>query len=319
MTYKHLIRAAVTCSIVAAFSYPVHAIVGIGVHYGYDLSLSMADKLGEQTTFDNLKLNTAYLGSMGGYTAPATISGKDLPITVDRENFERNPFNIGGKIYVDIIPFINAIELSANYGMWQYDGTIIYPTSIAMKPDQSNIPITAPFIKHVDVGYDTTRITMKDLGLENPFLKNTPYAKLNIDLTVRKYIVKFPPAANVIKVYGGTGATLSFATPVLSSGFIEDAIGSALNRDIDLNGLSSDLFNQNGETMKKLGEEFMKQLFTPHWGAHLDLGAMIKIPVVPVGFYVDGKYMIPFGQLDKNVSQLKSTGILINAGLAFAL
>jgi hypothetical protein len=41
--------------------------------------------------------------------------------------------------------------------------------------------------------------------------------------------------------------------------------------------------------------------------------------MVPVGLYVDGKYMIPFGQLDKNVKELKSSGILINAGLAFAL
>lgn len=319
MSHKSLLRAVLCFSIIALSTIPAFGIAGIGVHYGYDLSLSMADKLGEQTTFDNLKLNTAFLGSSGGYTAPASISGKDLPITVDRKNFQRNAFNIGGKIYIDIIPFINALELSANYGMWQYDGSITYPTAIALKPNQTNIPANAPFIDRVNVTYATTNITMDSLGLDNPFLKNTPYAKLNIDLTARKYIVKFPPAVNVIKVYGGAGASCIFATPVLSSGFIEKAIGSSFNKNFALSEFSTDLFNQNGETMQNLGKEFMKQLFTPHYGAHLDLGAMIKIPLIPIGLYVDGKYMIPFGQLDENVSDLKSSGILINAGLAFAL
>jgi hypothetical protein len=318
MSYKRLLQSLLCFSIVSVLSSPAFAIVGIGVHYGYDLSLSMADKLGEQTTFNDLKLSTSTFGTPPAGFSATTISGKDLPITINRTNFQRNAMNVGGKIYLDFIPFINAIELSVNYGMWQYDGSITYPDSIAFKSTQPSDP-NAPFIDRVDVNYDTTRITMKDLGLDNPFLKNTPYAKLNFDLTIRKYIVQFPPAVHILKVYGGAGASLIFATPVLSSGFIEKAIGSALNQQFAISDFSNSLFNQNGDTMKKLGEEFMKELFTPHYGAHLDLGAMIKIPIIPIGLYVDGKYMIPFGQLDDNVKELKSSGLLFNAGLAFAL
>lgn len=319
MSYKHLLRAVLCSSIIAAFTIPAFGIAGIGVHYGYDLSLSMPDKIGEQATLNDLKLDVTKFGGTlpTGYNATIPISGKDLPITIDRKNFERNAFDVGGKIYVDIIPFINALELSANYGMWQYQGQIKYPTSITFNTASAT---NAQNIKDIaTIKYDSTMVTLKDLGLNNPLLNETPYAKLNFDLTVRKYIVQFPPALNIVKIYGGLGASLIFATPILSSGFIEKAIGSTLNNTTDVSTLQSAVFGQNSAAMKTLGKEFFNELFTPHYGAHLDLGAMIKIPIMPVGIYVDGKYMIPFGQLDDNVSDLKSTGLIINAGLAFAL
>jgi hypothetical protein len=44
---------------------------------------------------------------------------------------------------------------------------------------------------------------------------------------------------------------------------------------------------------------------------------MIKIPVIPLGFYIDGKYAIPFGDLDKN-AKLKGYGFQVNGGIALA-
>jgi hypothetical protein len=314
---QYFLRIALCISSIAAFTFPAFAIMGVGVHYGYDLSLSMADKIGEQAPLNDLNLDVSKFGTVpNGYTK-TFLTGKDLPITIDRKNFERNAFDIGGKIYVDVIPFINVLELSANYGMWQYQGQIKYPTSItfntASATNEQNIKDIAT------IKYDSTMVTLKDLGLSNPFLNETPYAKLNFDLTVRKYIVQFPPVLNTVKIYGGLGASLIYATPVLSAGFIDKAIGSTLSNTTDVSNLQSAVFGQNSSAMKTLGNEFFKELFTPHWGAHLDLGAMIKIPIMPVGIYIDGKYMIPFGQLDDNVSELKSTGLLFNAGLAFAL
>jgi len=43
---------------------------------------------------------------------------------------------------------------------------------------------------------------------------------------------------------------------------------------------------------------------------------MIKIPVLPVGLYVDGKYIIPFGDMDKKVD-IGGTGLSLNTGIAF--
>lgn len=317
MSHKSLLRAVLCFSIIALSTIPAFGIAGIGVHYGYDLSLSMADKTGEQAAFNDLKLDVSKFGTLpSGYTK-TFLTGKDLPVTINRTNFERNAFNLGGKIYVDVIPFIDALELSANYGMWQYQGMIKYPTSITFNTASAT---NTQNIKDIaTINYDSTMVTLKDLGLDNPFLKNTPFAKLNIDLTIRKNIVKFPPAVNIIKVYGGAGATLNFATPLLSAGFIDNAIGKTLSAQTDVNNLKNAVFGQDSPAMIALGKEFMKQLFTPHYGAHLDLGAMFKIPLIPIGLYVDGKYMIPFGQLDDNVSDLKYNGILLNAGLAFAL
>ena len=159
---------------------------------------------------------------------------------------------------------------------------------------------------------------MKDLGLTNPFIQNTPYAKLQFDLTVRKYILRFPPVVKTVSLYGGGGASLFYATPVLSAGLIEKAIGENLQTVADVAKLKTDLFG-NTEIMQKVGNEFLKELFTPHWGAHIDVGVMVKFPFMPVGIYIDGKYLIPFEKMDSDVPSLKSNGILINGGIAFVL
>jgi hypothetical protein len=74
----------------------------------------------------------------------------------------------------------------------------------------------------------------------------------------------------------------------------------------------------NPVDMKKVLEKIISDLMTPHMGMHLDVGVMLKLPVVPVGFYVDGKYMIMFGELDKNV-KLGGNGLLLNGGITVGL
>ena len=162
-------------------------------------------------------------------------------------------------------------------------------------------------------------VTLKDLGLDNPFLKKTPYAKLQFDLTVRKYVLKVPPVVNIVKVYAGAGASSFFATPLLSGAFVAKTLGNTLKVADDPAQLKNAIFDPQGEAMQKLGKQFLADLMTPHFGAHLDVGAMLKLPVVPVGLYIDGKLLIPFGDMDKDVPGLKSTGFLLNSGLLFGL
>ena len=257
--------------------------------------------------------------SFGG-TVPSnlttTISGKDLPIYINRTGWTRNWFDVGGKVYVDCIPVIDAIELSTNYAMWEYQGSIIYPSSITFKPPTPGATNTTTFdTSMATINYDTAKITMKNLGLSNPFITNTPYAKLQFDLTVRKYILKLPPMANTLRFYGGGGISMFFATPLLSAGLIERAIGNTLSTISTIQELQTQAFN-NKDAEQMIAKEFLKELFTPRWGAHLDLGAMVKFPFMPVGIYVDGKYIIPFGPLDPNVPALKSNGFLLNSGIA---
>jgi hypothetical protein len=318
MKFNGTLRA-VLCSIFAsALFFPAFPIGGIGVHYGFDYSLSMPDKVGEQAILNDLSLNTSDFGTPpSGWGSHPTLSGADLPVTINRTNWQRNWFNFGGKIFIDVIPFLNVVELSMNYGMWEYEGSITYPTSITF-----NTATATPNQNIKDIAtirYATTKITSEALGLGNPFVKNTPYAKLQFDLTSRKNLVQFPPVVKIFKLYGGAGLTLDFATPLLSSAFIEKTLGTTLAAEHDVNNLQGSLFGQNNDAMVKIGKQFMKELMTPHFGMHLDLGTTIKLPAMPLGIYVDARYLIPFGDFDKNVEDLKATGFCINSGISFSL
>ncbi|MDD5675131.1 MAG: hypothetical protein PHC61_13260 [Chitinivibrionales bacterium] len=298
----------------------VYAIAGIGVHYGYDLSVHMADATNEPAVFDSLKILNDGANIPGTVPANfinvAAITGKDLPIYINRSGFARTPMDFGGKFYVDCIPFLDAIEVSANFGLWQYKGELVYPKSLSWKTTQPTDPAT-PFINRVDITYDTLLLTLDKLNMPYWGLKNTPYAKLNTDLTIRKNLITLPPLVNILKVYAGGGFSINFATPVLSAGLVKDALGTDLNALLPTSGLNTQLFGQ-ADIQKKIMNQIMNNLITPHYGCHIVLGTALKFPVFPVGFYVDGKFMIPFGKLDKNVN-ITGTGLLLNAGVTLGI
>lgn len=301
----------------AALFFPAFPIGGVGLQYGIDLSLSMPDVTGEQAVLSDLSLDVSSFNSVPASYTRTTLSGADLPVTVNRTGWKRNWFNLGGKAFIDILPFISAAELSVNFGMWEYEGSITYPISVTFtNPGATN----NQNIKDVaNITYATTQITSEALGLGNPFVKNTPYAKLQFDLTARKNLLALPPIIKIIKIYTGAGMTLSFATPLLSGAFIEKTLGTTLATVRNVNDLQGNLFGQDNDAMVRIGKQFMKELMTPHTGMHIDLGATAKLPVMPVGVFLDARYLIPFGDMDKDVSGLKSSGILINGGVSFSL
>jgi hypothetical protein len=290
--------AAAFFMLTSALCFSTYAIAGIGIQWGNDFSMKMDDAVGEKLVFNQLKIQVPG-------TSQGVLSGKDLPIFVNRTGWERKPFNIGAKFFVDIIPFVDAVELSGNYGVWEYKGSIKYPTSLTY----SGNPV-API---GNASYDSMDITLDNFDMGYLGLKNTPYMKLNFDLTLRKYIVRFPKPLKTLNLYGGGGVSLIFATPVLSSKLVEDALGSKLDVTLANNALGTSLLG-NDQIMKAVVEEIAGQFMTPHWGAHIDLGVMIKIPVIPVGIYVDGKFMIPFTDLDKSVD-VGGRGLLLNTGI----
>jgi hypothetical protein len=318
MSRNTMFRFLGSLLLAVAVFFPAYPIGGIGAHYGIDMSLSMPDVTGEQAILNDLSLDvSSFAGSApSGYNKP-TLSGADLPVTINRLNWQRNWFNLGGKAFIDILPFISAAELSVNFGMWEYEGSITYPTGITFNGTSGTNASNIKDIARID--YATTKITSDALGLGNPFVKNTPYAKLQFDLTAKKKLFAFPPVISLFKLYAGAGVSLSFATPLLSSAFIEKTLGTTLATVHDVNNLQGSLFGQNNDAMVKIGKQFMKDLMTPHTGMHLDLGANLKLPLLPVGVYIDAKYLVPFGDMDKDVSGLKSSGILINSGLSFSL
>lgn len=294
---------------------PSMAIVGIGIHWGNDLTLNMDNVQDEQLALAGLSIN---INSIDGQLPAGLteISGDNLPVFINRTDWTRTPFNIGAKIFIDIIPILDVIELSTNFGLWEYEGSINYPTSLVFKENVNPAEVDDPNDLFDEPVYGTLPITLEEFDMGFLGLKKTPYMKLNFDLTVRKNIVQIPKTLKILKLYGGAGASVHFATPILNKGLIEDALGSAIEESMSVEALGSEIF-QNEELSKKIIKEITSSLMTPHWGCHIDLGAMIKIPVMPVGFYVDGKLMIPFDNMDKNVD-LGGAGFLLNTGICLS-
>jgi hypothetical protein len=293
---------AALMTLASSVCFSAFAIIGIGVHYSADLTMHMDDN-SQQLVFSQLKINSG----VSGYTLP--LDGTSLPIYVDRTSWERKPFNLGAKIFIDIVPFLDCIELSSNFGAWQYDGVIKYPRSMTYTGTNSGIPKPTDF----SVVYDSIPITLEKFDLGYLGIDKTPYMKLNFDLTIRKFIVRFPKPLKTLNVYAGGGATLLFATPVLSAKIVEDALGNTLNASKSVIDLGADILGKD-EVMKAVAEEIGNQLMTPHWGCHIDAGVMVKLPVLPVGIYVDGKFMIPFGDIDES-ADVGGMGLLLNAGI----
>jgi hypothetical protein len=293
--------------LIGILSVPATALIGIGGHYGLDFTLGMknTEGLGEHVTFDSLKLDL---------NQGSVLSGLEIPAYISRTDF-KSDFAFGGKIYIDIIPFIDAVEVSADFGLWDYVGKINYPFGLKNPlVNTGNLADTANF------NYTSEKLTLDNFGLGYMGLKNTPYAKLQLDATVRKYIVRIPKMLKVLNLYGGAGLTVNFATPMLSSNLVQDVINENAKGQFALAAGNTNLGTGllgNDAIMKGVVEKIIAGLTQPSYGAHIDLGLMVKIPVVPIGVYVDGKFMIPFGELDKYV-KLGGLGVLLNGGIALA-
>lgn len=191
-------------------------------------------------------------------------------------------------------------------------GKINYPSGL-----KNNPPYPANIGDSANFNYSSENLTLNNFGLGYFGLDNTPYAKLQLDATVRKYIVRVPYMLKVFNLYGGAGLTVNFATPMLSSNLVEEVINEEAQGTKTISTLGRDLLG-NSSIMKGVVQKIISGLTQPSYGAHLDLGFMVKIPVIPVGIYVDGKFMIPFAQLDKYVN-IGGTGFLLNAGIAWSL
>ncbi|MBD3392426.1 MAG: hypothetical protein GF418_10140 [Chitinivibrionales bacterium] len=308
-----LLAALITmCAGYASLS---HATWGIGAHYILDGSVKM-DAVAEQLTFDDLALQTDGFGGLPAGWVGEAFGPEDIPIYFDRGEMLRTPFGLGGKLYVDIIPIIDCIEIGGGFAAFQYDGKIKYPTSIDVNPGAPATPgelLQMAEDDLVTVTYDSLSTNLEDIasGVTIPGISQTPYAKIDMGITIRKYI---PLTATLkwFKPYGGVGFDVMFATPVPSAGLVNDAIGEDLSDSMTVTEVMAVM--QNPETANKIVEEIIARLMTPHFGMNLGLGFILKPPAAPIGLYVDGKMAIPFGKLDDD-ADVRGFGFKLNMGL----
>jgi hypothetical protein len=293
-----------------------YAIFGIGAHYSLDFSVKMPDAMDEALVFDQLSLSGDGFTGTGGSTPTDWVSQvfgpNDIPVMFDRYDFGRTPFSLGAKVYVDIIPFIDVIELGGGFAAWEYQGFIRYPSQIDV-PDVPTDPSLLTMIQNQDVSvtYDTMDLTLEGNDITFPGITGTPFIKLDMGLTIRKYI-PIPAIEHFLSTYGGAGFDVHFSTPVPSAGLLEDAIGDVLNDTMTVLELQSTLGDPSNQ--QKVTEEIISRLMTPHFGMNIVVGFMVKPPVIPLGLYVDGKFMIPFGPFDED-AEVTGLGFKLNTGL----
>ncbi len=284
-------KVLATAAIVSTLVTPSFAIVGAGFHWGFDFTSSMTDNPKDDIyTVKDLKLD-ANLG------IDETMSFLNL----SRTEFERTPINFGGKIFFDMLPI--EFELSVNMGVWQYEGALNYISS-----DVTNLVNQTPV-------YTSSPITIKEFSGMNFFgVEQTPYGKFLVDLSVKKTFEKVP----VVKPSIGLGASLNFATPVLSS----DLVKSALNLTEDIsemvdNGELQKLL-ANPDNMKKILDEILDGAKDPFPGMHFLIGLKVKPPILPLALYADGKYMFIFDNKQESLG-IESKGLYLNIGLLFTI
>jgi hypothetical protein len=237
-----------------------------------------------------------------------------------RSGWQRTIINFGGKAYIDIIPIIDAIEISMNFGVWEYEGVIRYPKGIDenANPSIESLRGKSPTeIYESLLTYDSLALTLENFADVPWFfgVSKTPYGKFKIDATIRKNIIKL--AGKKIKIYAGGGPSVHFATPVLSVGFVKKALAETLEQAAANADKMTEIL-ENEEMMKKVLIDLVESFNVPRFGMHLVLGSHIKLPVIPVGFYGDAKLMIPFDQMDDDV-ELRGFGPMFNVGITVGI
>jgi hypothetical protein len=305
-------RVVAVAALLAVFSVSTsHAIMGVGVHYGFDFSMNMKDN-----PQDGLKIPTKGfdMESIPLFQLPSGMSPGEGTLNplgsadfmyVSRAEFRNSYINLGGKIFVDVIPFINTLELSGNFGIWQYDGAVHYldVDSLGKMPVADwNDPGKYP--------YKTQKLTLEELDMSYLGLSGTPYAKLQLDASIRKDVFKLP--LDILKINAGAGFTVNFTTPILGSHLVENV---QVEKNYNPEEMVNELTSGDSDIGQKIVEKILKELFTPRYGMHIVAGAHIKIPAVPIGLYADGKFMIPFTKFDEN-GNVTGLGFLLNVGAA---
>ena len=303
-------RVVTVAVMLAIFSVSTsYAIVGVGAHYGFDFSMSMKN-------VDKDVLNIPVDGgfTVNGFNLPDGISNVlegnsgDGFLYVSRADWKNSFINFGGKVFVDIVPYINTLELSCNFGVWQYEGVVHFldVKKLGAELENGNNPTTYP--------YDVQPLTLEAFKV-SPFLKvlgltKTPYAKLQLDASVRKDVFALP--LDIFKVNAGGGFTLDFTTPILGGHLVD---GVQVEKGYSPEQMVEKLSDPNSGVGRQIVEKIWKELVTPRYGMHIVAGAHFKIPAVPIGLYADGKLMIPFTKFDEN-GDVKGLGVLFNVGAA---
>ncbi len=331
------LRLLTFLTFILACCYSSYGFAGAGVHWGFDFSLDMDDVYNEQAFYPGFSDSAEeYLfeimgdREIAGFSIEAFLDSLEgtplrnglLPVTISRTDWNRSVFNFGAKVFFDKIPIIDAIQLSLNFGLWEYEGLLHYPTGpdddiddAALRERVMEDPASVTYRDFLV--YDTLPITLEEFDMSYFGLSKTPFVKLQFDLSVRKDLYRFPKRMKIVRLYAGGGLSMIFNTPALTSELVEEVMGETLTDNID--NLSTFLTGASGEELQeRVLNKMIRDFQSPTFGINLLVGTAVKFPVIPLGVYGDIKYTIPFSDLEE-AAGIRGNGFLINLGLALTL
>lgn len=217
-----------------------------------------------------------------------TLSGADLPsyfntgatpsLTASREKVS-GLTQLGIKAWLELPLLPIEFEAASNLAWGSYKSSLYFAHD--GKIDTIPVDVPSPL---AGVG--------EDKG-------STPYVSLLTDVTLRYPLLKLPPVLNTFKLYVGAGVTHVMATRVIDKKDLQSTFGSGT-------------FSNNPDDATKMVKD---NLFQSTFGGHLSVGAQVKIPVIPIALFVDGKWYMNAAVSDA-ASKYPFT---VNAGLGFAL
>ena len=188
-----------------------------------------------------------------------SINGFNYEFSMEREAFS-NPFAFGAQLYLDVPIIPIGFELGFESAWAEYRWIA---SSQLIDPNGDPINIEIP-------GYTSTN---------NEYDEKFSFTKVGVDLTGKWYIFSLPPVIRTFKFYVGGGAGFYFITPIVTDKMIiaelekryDGAIPTASPVSVDI-------------------KEYIEDVTV--FGTHFVAGMQLKIPVMPVSFNVDYKYVM---------------------------
>jgi len=253
---------------ILAVQQPSHALFGIGVSYGRNLS----------------SIGSANASLTGG-DIPAVLGGfaQDQGLGVPTLNLTRTAIDgltqLGVKTWLDLPLIPVEFEGGANlaYGTYISDLTLTDGTNSVKVPTSLDLP----------------------MGLGSG---KTPYSTLALDVSIRYPFLTLPPLSPLkpLKFYAGGGVSWFYGTRLIDKSDISKVFSGDATGTIDQAALQTKLNNN---------------LYSTAFGGHLLLGAQFKVPVLPLAFFVDGKWYLNAATSDA----APKYPLAVSAGLGLAI
>lgn len=247
---KSLLAAS---AVVLAAQAPSHALFGLGVSYGTNLT-----SVSSSTDLVTSGLPT-YLTE---YAAANNFNSPELLIA--REGVSGLQ-QLGVKTWLDLPLIPVEFEAAANVAWGSYKSEVLFYEA-----------------GNNGGGNDLVINTGIDAPVPVPGIGDgeTPYLSTALDATIRYPFLTLPPLSPLkpFKLYAGGGVSWFYSSKVVSKEDVQDIF--------NVSGGAVDQKAAEAALADKLKDDFYESSF----GGHVLLGAQFKVPVLPLAVFVDGKW-----------------------------